>query len=77
MKKGDFFWLAGLAAFIAILVVPVTHEMFVKFTTEHAYMGGFIKFFKWSARQNDFRTFCMSEDTKKVYHKLEEIVGVR
>ena len=45
MKKGDFFWLAGLAAFIAILVVPVTHEMFVKFITEHAYMGGFIKFF--------------------------------
>ena len=45
MKKGDFFWLAGLAAFITILVVPVTHEMFVKFITEHAYMGGFIKFF--------------------------------
>ena len=45
MKKGDFIWLFSLAAFVAILVAPVTHKMFVKFTTEHAYMGGFIKFF--------------------------------
>jgi uncharacterized protein YacL len=45
LKKGDFFWLVGLTAFIAILVVPATHELFVKFTTEHAYLGGFIKFF--------------------------------
>ena len=45
MKKGDFFWLAGLAAFIVILVVPASREIFVKFTTEHAYLGGFIKFF--------------------------------
>jgi hypothetical protein len=45
LKKGDFFWLAGLAAFITILVVPVTHKMLVEFTTEHAYMGGFVKFF--------------------------------
>ncbi len=45
MKKGDFFWLFGLSAFIAILVTPVTHKMFVEFTTEHAYMGGFVKFF--------------------------------
>ena len=45
MKKGDFIWLFSLAAFIAMLVTPVSHKMFVKFTTEHAYMGGFIKFF--------------------------------
>jgi len=45
LKKGDFIWLFSLAAFVAILVAPVTHKMFVKFTTEHAYMGGFIKFF--------------------------------
>jgi len=45
LKKGDFFWLVSLAAFISILVIPVTREMFVKFTTEHAYLGGFIKFF--------------------------------
>jgi len=45
LKKGDFFWLFGLSAFIAILVTPVTHKMFVEFTTEHAYMGGFVKFF--------------------------------
>ncbi|RLC37125.1 MAG: hypothetical protein DRH33_06095, partial [Candidatus Nealsonbacteria bacterium] len=45
MKKGDFFWLAGLAAFIIILVFPASREIFVKFTAKHAYLGGFIKFF--------------------------------
>ena len=45
MKKGDVVWLFSLAAFVAILITPVTHKMFVKFTTEHAYMGGFTKFF--------------------------------
>ncbi len=27
-------------------------------------------------QQNDFRTFCMSEETEKVYHKLEEVIGI-
>lgn len=45
MKKGDFFWLFSLTVFVAILITPATHKMFVKFTTEHAYLGGFIKFF--------------------------------
>jgi hypothetical protein len=26
-------------------------------------------------RQNDFRTFCMSDETEEVYHKLEEIIN--
>ncbi len=28
-----------------IMVSPVTHEVFIKLTTEHPYLGGFIKFF--------------------------------
>jgi len=24
-------------------------------------------------RQNDYRTFCMSDETEKVYRKLEEV----
>ena len=27
-------------------------------------------------RQNDYRTFCMGEDTEKVYRKLEEVINV-
>jgi hypothetical protein len=27
-------------------------------------------------QQNDFRTFCMSEEAEKVYHKLEEIMSI-
>jgi hypothetical protein len=27
------------------------------------------------ARQNDFRNFCISDDTEKVYQKLEEIIN--
>ena len=45
MKKGDFLWLTVLLVFVAALVVPVTREIFTKFTAEHAYLGGFIKFF--------------------------------
>lgn len=45
MKKGDYLWLAGLSAFIAMLITPVTRGIFITFTTEHAYLGGFIKFF--------------------------------
>jgi len=26
-------------------------------------------------QQNDFRTFCMNEETEKVFHKLEEIIS--
>ncbi len=25
-------------------------------------------------RQNDYRTFCMSDETEKVYRKLEEVI---
>jgi hypothetical protein len=28
------------------------------------------------ARQNDFRTFCMSEETERLYHKLEEVIDL-
>jgi len=27
-------------------------------------------------QQNDFRTFCMSDETEKVYQKLEEIINI-
>ncbi|WP_432407454.1 hypothetical protein [Wukongibacter sp. M2B1] len=44
MKKGDFLWILALGVFVAILVVPATHEIFIKLTTFHPYIGGFIKF---------------------------------
>ena len=28
----------------------------------------------WLSRQNYFRNFCFSDDTEKVYHKLEEVI---
>lgn len=45
MKKGDILWLLGLVAIIAILVVPTSHAVFINFTTSHAYLAGFVKFF--------------------------------
>jgi hypothetical protein len=30
----------------------------------------------WLPQQNDFRTFCMSEETEEVYQKLEEIISI-
>jgi hypothetical protein len=26
--------------------------------------------------QSDFQTFCMNEDTEKVYQKLEEVISI-
>jgi hypothetical protein len=30
----------------------------------------------WLPRQNDFRTFCMSDETEKVYQRLEEVINI-
>jgi len=30
----------------------------------------------WLPRQDDFRNFCMSEETESICHKLEEVVGI-
>lgn len=44
MKKGDFLWAAALGAVLFILFYPVTHNIFVEFTSLHPYIGGFVKF---------------------------------
>jgi len=30
----------------------------------------------WLPQQNEFRNFCMSDETEKVYRKLEEVIGI-
>lgn len=45
MKKGDFIWAGVLAAVVAFLLTPATHEIFIKFTGTHPFISGFIKFF--------------------------------
>ena len=30
----------------------------------------------WLPQQNDFRTFCMSDETEKVYRKLEKATSI-
>jgi len=30
----------------------------------------------WLPRQDDFRNFCMSEETEKVYRKLEYLIKI-
>ncbi len=45
MKKGDILWALALILFIFIMLSPLTGDEFIKFTTNHAYIGGFIKFF--------------------------------
>lgn len=45
MKKGDYIWIAALAACIMILVIPSSREVFMTFSKLHPYVAGFIKFF--------------------------------
>lgn len=44
MKKGDFIWGAVILLISVIMIVPVTHEIFVSATTSHPYIMGFVKF---------------------------------
>lgn len=44
MKIGDILWGLGLVAAAAVLAVPATQEVFVRFTTLHPYPAGFVKF---------------------------------
>lgn len=43
MKKGDLLWTAVLAAFVSVLLVPVTREAFVAATRAYPYLMGFAK----------------------------------
>jgi hypothetical protein len=45
MKKGDLIWGGILVFFIAFLIFPPTHEIFISATKGHPFLVGFIKFF--------------------------------
>ncbi len=30
----------------------------------------------WLPRQDDYRTFCMSDETEKVCYRLEEVINI-
>lgn len=44
MKKGDFLWLAALAAVVAFMVMPATKVFFDAWTKAYPYVMGFVKF---------------------------------
>lgn len=44
MKRGDFLWLAVLGIVSSIMLVPVSHQVFVGVTKAHPYGMGFVKF---------------------------------
>jgi|WetSurSiteA1Bulk_404760.scaffolds.fasta_scaffold04100_2 hypothetical protein len=44
IKRGDFLWAACLCAVTAFLVVPDLRQLFLRVTTAHPYVMGFIKF---------------------------------
>ena len=44
MKRGDILWGLLLLVISAVLFIPVTHEVFVKATTNYPYPMGFVKF---------------------------------
>lgn len=44
LKKGDLIWGLVLAAVVAFISAPATHEVFMSFTAAHPYISGFIKF---------------------------------
>ncbi|HHT58008.1 MAG: hypothetical protein GX892_00205 [Thermoanaerobacteraceae bacterium] len=47
MKRiyGDIIWGALILVWILILIIPTSRTEFIAFTSQHAYIGGFVKFF--------------------------------
>lgn len=45
MRKGDFIWLGIFVVIAAFLVYPQTNAIFLRLTSVHTYLMGFIKFF--------------------------------
>jgi len=45
LKKYDFLWIAVLAAIIAFLAAPVTHQIFISLSKAHPYLMAAAKFF--------------------------------
>lgn len=43
MKKGDYLWLSVLGLIVLILIVPMTHNIFIMLTNDHPYIMGFVK----------------------------------
>ena len=37
---------------------------------------GLIFIYKWWRLVDDFRNFCINGKTKKIYHQLEEAIGI-
>lgn len=44
MKKDDFLWGIVIAVLLAVIAIPVSREIFIRFTSLHPYVGGFVKF---------------------------------
>lgn len=42
--RGDFYWLTVLVAVTLFFAVPATHQIFVRLTSSHPYLMGFLKF---------------------------------
>jgi hypothetical protein len=49
-------------------------KIFIKIKSPSANAKGLV--IVWLPQQNDFRTFCMSEETESMCQKLEEVIGI-
>jgi len=65
MKKGDFLWAIALGAFIAFIVTPSTHQIFIAMTTNFPLVAGFIKFAYLATLGELLATRIVSGDWKK------------
>lgn len=43
MKKGDYIWISFLSLIVFLLLFPTTHKEFIRLTSIHPYLMGFVK----------------------------------
>ena len=69
LLSGFLYWTAPelLKEILQQIILNLTNQSFSKVTKTNCYLA---------PRQNDFRNFCMNDETIKVYQKLEEMINI-
>jgi len=66
-------YISRLAVRVQSFVILIILHKKIKKALQHKAKGlGIV----WLPRQNDFRNFCMNEETEEIYCKLEEVIGI-
>ena len=77
VQLGIFFkcFISILYNFSILIILQIFYKSFFKQKSPLAKCKGLIFIYKWWRLLDDFRDFCINDETEKVYKKLEEVIN--